>query len=125
MHLAIICYRLKRDFGFTDYEIANFTGIPTKNFVHWWERVKKLINSKILQTLWHMDFNEELHAWEEIPSGHGGGQGFYVMKDIPEWYLDKNKKKYGEAVVQLGQDSENEYLKKLKNYNGKEEIGSI
>ena len=40
-----------------------------------------------------------LKEWDELPNGHGGRQGFYVVKEKKEWYDIKNEEKGKEPFV--------------------------
>lgn len=108
LHLGFIVYRLKRDFGFTEYEAANLTGIPVKDIHNMLKTVRKLINSGILKEIagYDYDYNEEIHAWRSLPRGHDKReQGYYTISENLAWYqqTEKYKKKWAkEPDFQLG-----------------------
>lgn len=113
LHLAFITYRLRRDFGFTDLEVANLTGIPMNIIEKMRVKLKPILESKVLDILAKMDYEEELHEWNMLGDGHGGKQGYYVIKDYPAWYDDKRyNEKYKEKLIKLGTESEKEYEEK-------------
>ena len=68
MHFAMILYRFKRDFGFTELEIANFTGMPVKEVNSLLQIALKFMRSDVLKIIAKTDFewDEELHAWRYI-----------------------------------------------------------
>ena len=63
LHLGFIIMRLRKDFGFTLYEVANFTGIPYKTLENYSGRIRKLLESEALKILARMDYNEEKEIW--------------------------------------------------------------
>ncbi len=119
LHLAFMVYRLRRDFGFTAWEIANLTGIPTKQVYKLWEKLKPLLNSEILKILGDMDYKGELQAWDEIPFRPGKPQGLHVVRDYPAWYLQtKRYKRWSKkAILGLGNVSEKDW-ERTSNHGG-------
>lgn len=112
LHFAFIVYRLRRDFGFTYWEIANFTGLPTATLRQWVHRMMPLLKSQIIQTLVSMDYDEEEDNWE-----HANAE---KDKKYPAWYdVDKYKEKYKEPDFKLGGESEKEWLRKMSNLDHK------
>jgi hypothetical protein len=81
-------YRMRAEFGFSDYEIANFTGIPTKTINKMMAQTRAILDSDILKILRGIDSRQELHEWRELPDGHGEKQGYYIVKDYPAWYQE-------------------------------------
>ena len=94
MHFALILYRFKRDFGFTELEIANFTGMPVEDVHSLLKIALKFMKSDILKIIANTDFewDEELHAWRSLKA-HGKRQGYYEIKDRPSWYTESRKGK--------------------------------
>lgn len=96
LHLGFIVYRLKRDFGFTEYEVANFTGIPVSDIHNLLKTVRKLINTGIIKIISESDYNydERLHAWRSLPRGHDSRpQGYYTIKNKIPWYQETERYK--------------------------------
>lgn len=130
VHFAFILYRLKRDFGFTDFEIANFTGIPMSTIQGEMALVKPFLETEVLKMLVKLDKKELLHEWREMSDGKGGMQGYYVVKEEEPWHKprikngklaneDKHRKTIDwsaplEFSGELGKDSLNEYNEKIK-----------
>ncbi len=110
LHLAFMIYRLRRDFGFTAWEIANLTGIPTRTIYKFYELLKPILNSEILKTLSNMDYEKDMDAWYTLPSPNGNAQGYYRIKDYPAWYA-KSKKWSTAPSLKIGEDTENKWLK--------------
>ncbi len=103
IHMGFILYRLKRDFGFTDWEIANFTGIPKRDIHNFMRRIKPILDSEVLQQLATMDWIEEEKGWRSIPDGHGRAwQGYYVPKHIAWYDKGKYRKHREEPLEKLG-----------------------
>ena len=94
MHFAIILYRFKKDFGFTELEIANFTGMPLKEVNTLLQIAIKFMRSDVLKIIAKSDFewDEELHAWRSLKA-FGKRQGYYEVKDRPAWYTESRKGK--------------------------------
>lgn len=116
LHLALIVHRLRRDFGFTWYEVANFTGIPIRDLSNLYRRLKPLLDDEILKTLVRIDYFGELNTWRSIPA-HGRPQGYYEEgKDRPAWYKERKRKKdwNKEPLFKLGTKTETEYLGMLE-----------
>ncbi len=111
LHLAFMIYRLRRDFGFTAWEIANLTGIPTRQVYKFYERLKPILKSEILKTLARMDYEQDSQAWYSIPSPNGTAQGYYKIKDYPAWYSNasKNKKWSNIPKLQIGYETEKDW----------------
>jgi hypothetical protein len=125
LHLAFITYRLRRDFGFTDVEVANLTGIPMNTIEKMRTVLKPILESKVLDVLAKMDYQEELLKWDMLGDGHGNKQGYYVIKDHKPWYDDKRySEKYKEPLIKLGMESEKEYEKKRTEEQSREPGGS-
>lgn len=113
LHLAFIIYRLRRDFGFTDFEVANFTGIPVGVINKMRQKLRPILESKVLQTLSKMDYDEDLNEWMMKNDGHGAPQGYYIVKERKPWYHDERyEEKYKEPLIKLGLESEKEYEEK-------------
>lgn len=113
LHLAFIVYRLRRDFGFTDFEVANLTGIPMGILNKMRQKLRPILQTKVLDVLAKMDYNEELNEWNNKNDGHGCPQGYYTVKTHKAWYDDKRfNEKYKEPLIKLGTESEKEYEEK-------------
>ena len=118
LHLGFIIYRLKRDFGFTEYEVANFTGIPVSNINNLLKPVRKLIDSDVIRNIAKYDYqyDEQLHTWRSLPRGHDlRPQGYYTIKDKLAWFqnTEKYKKRWDkESDIKLGEESEKEWNNK-------------
>lgn len=126
MHYAIIVYRLRRDFGFTIPEVANFTGIEPRNVEVLHSFMVKVLASGLIKEFKKLKLDEEMMAWETKKYMGDGGkslQGYYLVKDDPNWwevtdekqqkviknrqqFKEKRQKKYAESDVILGQESE-------------------
>lgn len=108
LHLGFIIYRLRRDFGFTEYEAANFTGIPVKDIHNLLKTVRKLMNTGVIKSIAESDYtyDEQLHVWRSLPRGHDlRPQGYYTITDRLAWYqrTEKYKEKWTrEPDFQLG-----------------------
>ena len=115
VHFGFVLLRLRKDFHFTDYEISNITGIPMDYLNNFIRVVFPIVDSYILKNLSKLNEEEMLKEWDELPNGHGGRQGFYVVKEKKEWYDIKNeeKGKWKEPFFKLGGESEKEYEDKI------------
>jgi len=113
VHLGFLCYRLRRDFGFTWWEVANFTGIPVAELKQMYHKIKPLLDSSVLKILAEMDEEGALKEWRELSMGDRQ-QGLYVIHDYPAWYLrTKRAKRYStEPEIKLGTESEKDYTKR-------------
>lgn len=103
LHLALIIYRLKRDFGFTEWEIANFTGIPVRDIHNFMRKFKPLLDTEVLKVMAELEYTyqDKINAWMSLPRGHDSRpQGYYIIKDYPAWY--ENTKKYKRWVEEPG-----------------------
>lgn len=110
LHFGFVLYRLKRDFGFTDWEIANFTGIPKRDIHNFMRRIKPLMDAEILKSLSKMHWIEEEDGWRSIPDGHGRKwQGYFIKKELAWYNKNKYRKLNKEPHEQLGTDLEKEY----------------
>ena len=111
LHLGFVVYRFKKDFGFTDLEIANFTGIPVAEVNAMLNKAMPIIKSGILRQMVKFDYNydEELHVWRSLRA-HGRPQGYYIIKDYPAWYEEStfHKKWEKKPDFQFGSESEKE-----------------
>lgn len=115
LHMGFILYRLKRDFGFTDWDCANLTGIPAKKVGHFLEAIHAIMRSNVLKELAKMDFEEEEQGWRARPYRGGyQAQGYFIPK-TDEWYA-KHKTKRQLPAFSLGAESEAEMLKILEKY---------
>ena len=114
VHLGFICYRLRRDFGFTWWEIANFTGIPVYELKVMYEKIKPLLDSNVLRILAELDEEGALKEWREVSMG-SREQGLFVVHDYPAWYsrTDRAKRFSTKPDIQLGTESEKDYDKKM------------
>lgn len=115
LHFGLILYRLRRDFGFTWWELANFTGIPEAHLHQFYKIVKPYLEAHIFKTLARMDEQGELDRWRDLPAGNGKSQGYYIPRDAPAWF--QYRKRAGRwqrpPDIQLGMESEKEYQDKL------------
>ena len=110
-HLGFILYRLRRDFGFTDWEIANLTGIPMTNVSNYLASIKPVLDLEVLDILARMDEKGEIEAWKNIPDNSNFPQGYVMGKEQPAWY-EEDKASYGrkrlhkEPYFKLGSETE-------------------
>lgn len=113
IHYAFILYRLKRDFGFTKLEIANFTGVTPRNIEMFFTALNPIMESELLKSLVRMNYDKEREEWLEQPRGKAGDK-----RPMGYWYMEEGKKireKWArEPYFKLGLESETEYLLKLK-----------
>ena len=115
LHLAFIIHRLRFDFGFNQFEIANFTGMPIQDINELERRTKKILDSEVLKILANLKEDDKLKSWYELPDGHGKIQGYRPIIDYPAWYLEKQEKKYKEPFFKLGSETEKDYEKREAN----------
>lgn len=96
LHFAFILYRLRNDFNFTAWEIANFTGIPTRQVQYYMKTIKPILDSEVLKVLAKMDYKGELEMWNEHTACNGLPQGYVVVHDYPAHYSMRmmNKERY-------------------------------
>lgn len=113
LHYAFLLYRLKRDFGFTNWELANFTGMPMDHVNNHLRVIKPIIKSGILKILAKMDDENELREWKEVKH-NGKEQGYYIVKEYPAWY-EKPKRITEKPYFQLGSETEKELDELLQN----------
>lgn len=116
MHLGFILYRLRKDFGFTMWEVANLTGVPVRTIKYFMDLIDPTLESGVLKELKKMDYDKEEEDWLQVTNMNGqGGQGYvFNPKEIP-WFVQKKRdEKWGIAPeIQLGGESEKEYDKKV------------
>ncbi len=118
LHFMFLLYRLKKDFGYKLYELANTTGIPPHELEPFYRKRIRTLNREVRNILTSMDYDKEVHAWYLIPDGkHKGlGQGYrYASKYLPEWLKKMKRHQYWSAKpdIIVGQESEKEWNKKL------------
>lgn len=113
IHLAFIVYRLKRDFGFTWWEVANFTGIPEKKLIEFYLEIKPLLDTEILKYLANLDEEGALEEWRNIPDTRNGKQGKYIVRETKAWFDDmpRTKSRQKEPEFRFGGESEKDYNK--------------
>lgn len=115
IHLALILYRLRRDFGFTAWEIANLTGVPVGTLYNYYRKAKVILESEVLK-YWDVDYDEQLKKWLLIPDKGGKPQGYYEeLVDENPWFMNDKRwsdKDYKESNVTLGREG-GEQLQKL------------
>jgi len=113
--MAFIIVRLKKEFGFTDWEIANFTGIPMRTIRAYRNLVKNVLESEILKILVQMNFDKEESDWRNIGNGATGGMaaGFLSIQKNNK-YRERIDKRYADPIVTTGDKLEKEYERKGK-----------
>lgn len=84
LHLALICYRLKMDFGFTLSEICNFTGIPPNVLYDYLQAIRRMLYARVFDILATEDFQKAIDEWENKSIKNG---------QTIAYYLDKGNKK--------------------------------
>ena len=121
LHFAFVLYRLKKDLGFTEFELANFTGMPVDHVNKFMKRMRPILESNILNEMAKVQWEEDEHAWRSIPA-FGLPQGYYIVKD-QSWYDRglKPMKVKGEPAIRLGRESEKEWEQKLKEQDAEKE----
>jgi len=116
MHIAFILYRLEKDFGFTQWEVANFTGIPMRYIARWVRNVKRVLDLEVLKVLSRMDFEKEMAAWDNIKDEkEHGPQGY--QRDKSPWFLSRKKLSYFDInrtpYFAIGGNAEKYYEEKI------------
>ena len=76
LHLAMMLYRLKVDFGFTNIEISNFSGVNPRTVQQYCRRVSKLLESQVKRVYSHANFQKEIEECENRRGIGGSKQGF-------------------------------------------------
>lgn len=90
LYYGFFLWKLHREFGFTAWEIANFTGIPARRVRKYWEKIKPFLKSDILKNLARIDSEGHLHEYREISPPNASGNDFYIMRDYPAWFGKDN-----------------------------------
>jgi len=89
LHTGFMLWKLHREFGFTAWEIANFTGIPTKTVYKYWEKIKPFLNTDILKYYAKMDKEGKLLPKQDSYLKLSGD--YHLYDDFPSWYeFNKN-----------------------------------
>ncbi len=116
LHFAFFLYRLRKDFGFTEWEIANLTGVPVLHQNVLFSKVKKILDGEILKTLANNKVEEELEKFRMLGEKGGLPQGYMPVRDDDNaWYLEETRKRYGsEKYFKLGMESQKEFEEKLE-----------
>lgn len=92
LHFGFMLFRLEQDFGMTEWDVANFTGIPARQVGKFVEATKEIMKSSVLRELAAMDFVEEENGWRALPFRYGkrnGSQQGYFIPKTPEWYAKR------------------------------------
>lgn len=89
LHTGFMLWKLHREFGFTAWEIANFTGIPTKTIYKYWESIKPFLNTDTLKYYAKLDKEGRLLPKQDSYLQLLAGKHLY--NDFPGWYeFNKN-----------------------------------
>lgn len=123
LHYGFILYRLRRDFGFKDWEISNLTGIPVTQIRHYITRMKPILDSEVLKFMQRLDFETEEEAFREIHANNGLPQGYYLKESNPFWAKKGYFRRgftYAPPFFQLGGETEKEYEELLKKVQAQE-----
>ncbi len=121
LHLAMMLYRLKVDFGFTNIEISNFSGVNPRTVQQYCRRVSKLLESQVMRVYSHANFQKEIEEWENRRGIGGSKQGFYSEDEIERWEkkrANKERKFGGKPAFSAGSKTEHLFDEMAKEQNG-------
>lgn len=111
LHFGFILWRLRTDFGMSYWELANFTGIPMKPLKKFFETVKPIIQSDVLQIIAKENQDTEIDEWNLIPDTGGLPQALtedgWYNKKIAERFRGQNigaRERYGEELEKYFKD---------------------
>ena len=119
LHLALMCYRLKIDFGFTFAEICNFTGIPPddlKSFIH---TVAALLDSEVLKILSEENMESAIEEYERMKVDQDSTIAYYKTKlngADDTWFSRRvaDRELKWKDLEYLGTESENFFINLMK-----------
>lgn len=109
--LWIILFRLKQDFGFSYWEIANFTGTPVAKIQKIMTKYKPIIDSKILNSLSKLDKENDQNKWLNMIVNKKHKQGYYTPGGRKKEKSPMTTRFREEAPVHLGGELVKDYVK--------------
>lgn len=87
LHTGFVLWKLHREFGFTAWEIANLTGIPSQTIHKYWEKIKPILNTDILKYYAKIDKEGKLLSKQEYYDLYlQQPKGYHFYDDFPVWY---------------------------------------